>query len=552
MVDGGVAGTARPYPRHVVDGQRVVSFEVDGDQVEVPDDGSTLLGVLRYKLGRTGPKAGCSPQGQCGCCTVLVDGEARIACVTPIRRVNNKTVITIDGLDPDRSASWGEAFCATGGTQCGYCTPGIILRLESLKAQGVEPKDGDTVRKALQAHLCRCTGWQTIVEAWEAFGRVSPQDRDRTAAARRAEIEGGTPQQVHPGIALGRGGFSSDTAPEGSLVAVRDGAGTWHVANSLPAARTAAGKTQGRRTTIDHSWPLEIPPGDWDITLRTTWVEPAALETDAAWCEPGGEPSSIIGNGGAFGSKSDSPVIEASRELATQHGRTVLAVGTREDTVLWGAKRPPVAIGLNADGTGTVRVVACDGIEAAIRSVAPLVNIELVNIDRPAVSASLRAAGWAEVTVALVGLQAKLNHAAHDADPHASASSGRIVSPQGATAEATIEDGRIKVKVRCGQPLDEIVLRSYCIGAAHMAWSWLTSEALTVDSDGVAQDLTIRSFGIVKAADMPEVEVDIDITDDRVPMNGSDVVFIAVAAAGWQASGYRQDWPVGPIVLSKS
>ncbi len=254
----------------MVDGQRVVSFEVDGELVEVPDDGSTLLGVLRYQLGRTGPKAGCSPQGQCGCCTVLVDGEARIACVTPIRRVNNRTVTTVKGLDPDRAAAWGEAFCATGGTQCGYCTPGVILRLESLTNKGVKSQDLGAVRKALQAHLCRCTGWQTIVEAWETVGQDLPQDRDLAAASRRAEIEGRSTQVVHPGIGLGEGGFSCDTAPPGSLIAMRDEDAVWHVAQSLPEAHSAAGKTQGRRTTIDHDWPLEVPPGDWDITMRTT------------------------------------------------------------------------------------------------------------------------------------------------------------------------------------------------------------------------------------------------------------------------------------------
>ncbi len=209
-----------------------------------------------------------------------------------------------------------------------------------------------------------------------------------------------------------------------------------------------------------------------------------------------------------------------------------------------------MAIGLKADGTGIVRVVACPGIEAAIALAAPLVEIELVDIERPSVSASLRAAGWAEATIALTGLQAKLKQSESHSGQDDLVSSGLIISPQGATAEAVIEDGRIKVKVRCGRPLDEIVLRSYCIGAAHMAWSWLTSEALTVDPNGIAQDLTIRSFGIVKALDMPQVEVDIDITDDRAPMNGSDGVFVAVAAAGWRASGYQQDWPVGPIPMS--
>ncbi len=520
--------------------------------MSVPDNGGTLLGVLRYKLGYTGPKAGCSPQGQCGCCTVLVDGEPRIACVTPIRRVNNRSITTIDGLEPERSQAWGEAFCSTGGSQCGFCTPGIILRLDSLREGGTESEDHDAVKQALSSHLCRCTGWQTIIEAWDAFGDDSIEGRDLEAAARRSEIEGGAPQQVSVDIALGRGGFSSDTVPMDALVAARGAEGDWFVAENVPAARKAAGKTQGRRTTIDHGWPLEVPPGDWDLTLRTTWVEPAYLETDAAWCEPGGEPSSLLANGGAFGAKEDSPVSEAARTLANEHGRPVLAIATREDTVLWGPKRPPIAAGIKADGSGVIRVVACPGIEEAIGSVAPEVEVQLVEVAQPKASASIRAAGWAEATILLAGAAALVSdeHVAGEPTKPASGpvTSGPITSPNGASAEARLEDGKIIVSVRCGQPLDEIVLRSYCVGAAHMAWSWVTSEALTVDEDGVAQDLTIRSFGVLKAMDTPPIEVEIDIDDDREPVNGSDAVFVAVAAAGWKASGFQQDWPVGTLV----
>lgn len=524
----------------MVDGKRVLSFEVDGEAVTVDDDGSTLLSVLRDQLGLTGPKAGCSPQGQCGCCTVLVDDEPRVACVTPAKRVRNRSVTTIDGLPTDRAQAWGEAFCSAGGSQCGYCTPGIVLRLDSMKKK-LDGAEGDhnAVKRALLAHLCRCTGWQTVVEAWDAFDDEPIVGRDLAAAARRSEIEGGTPQIVSAAVALGRGGFSTDSAPSDALVAVCNADGEWVVEESISGARKAAGKTQGRRTTIEHGWPLDVPPGEWDFTLRTTWVEPAALETDASWCEPGGEPATIVANGGAFGSKVDSPVTKAAQDLANEHERTVLAIATREDTVLWGAKRPPIAAGINRDGSGVIRVVACPGIEEAIRSVAPDLTVELVEVAHPTASASIRAAGWAEALILLSAIR--------DDQPQST-----ITAPSGATADATWQDGRIDIKVSCGQPLDEIVLRSYCIGAAHMAWSWLTSEALTVDDEGVPQDLTIRSFGILRAVDMPPVDVEIDVTDEREPINGSDAVFVAVAAAGWKAAGYTRDWPVGLDTIASS
>src|SRR5204862_6358819 len=133
---------------------RQVRLTVDGRDATVPDDGASLLEVLRDRLGVRGAKDGCSPQGQCGCCTVLVDGAPRVACVTPLARVADRSVTTVDGLDD--VAEWAEAFTATGASQCGFCTPGIIVRLASTRAD---------VDDALLAHLCRCTGWQTIREA---------------------------------------------------------------------------------------------------------------------------------------------------------------------------------------------------------------------------------------------------------------------------------------------------------------------------------------------------------------------------------------------------
>ena len=123
-----------------------------------------------------------------------------------------------------------------------------------------------------------------------------------------------------------------------------------------------------------------------------------------------------------------------------------------------------------------------------------------------------------------------------------------IAAPSGAVAEAHIDvDGveRVRVRVACGDPLDTTVLRSYCIGAAHMALGWVRSEGIAVDAHGAPHDLTIRSFGILRSRDMPEVEVEID-DDGRPPLPGSDAVFAAVAAAAWRADGYPTEWPTRP------
>ena len=494
-------------------------------------------------------KDGCSPQGQCGCCTVLVDGAPRVACVTPVRRVAGREVTTLDGLAEADRRKWSEALLATGGSQCGFCTPGIIVRLAALDAKltdgttttetpvGIADEERRAVDQALLAHLCRCTGWQTIVEAWEVVRSSTPavsSGRNMTAAAERAEIEGGAGQRVGADVALGQGSFAADTAPADSLVAVLAADGEWVVAERLDQARAAAGKIQGRRTTAGVTWPLDVPEGDWAATLRTTWVEPGYLETDASWCTPTGEPSSPVANGGAFGAKATSPAAAAARRLAREHGRPVLALASREDVVRWGPKRPPVAGGAMADGSGALRVAATAGIADAIAAIAPALRVEEVPLVGPPTSAGIRAAGWAEALVLLAG-------AAGDASP-------TVVGPSSAVASATIVDGVIDVRVRCGDPLDEVVLRSYCIGAAHMGWSWVTSESLSVAVDGSVGDLTIRSFGIARAVDTPPIRVTIE-PDDGPPVNGSDAVFAAVAAATWVAAGCGQDWPVGRDAL---
>ena len=380
--------------------------------------------------------------------------------------------------------------------------------------------------------MCRCTGWNTIAEAYAARFDTSGRTpgRDLEAAERRASIEGSAPQQVGPQVALGQGGFADDAAPFDALVAVPDGEGGWVVAESLHEARSVAGKVQGRHGTVAPGHPVGLPPGDWAVTLQTTWVEPAYLETDASWCAPGGEPASPLGNGGAFGGKSASVVRGAARELADRHGRPVRVLLSREDSVRLGPKRPPIGAGVASDGSGIVRVARTPGIAAAIASVAPNLVVDEVDIAGPSTSVALRAAGWAEALVLQAGARGR-------ATP--------VRSPVGAEAEAEVgADGRIRIRVACGDPLDEVVLRSYCIGAVHMALGWVTSEGVAVDDDGRVCDLTMRSFGLLRAADMPPVDLEID--DRRgSPVNGSDAVFVAVAAAVWVHQGCPPRWPTG-------
>jgi xanthine dehydrogenase small subunit len=533
-----------------------LSLRVDGIDVEVPDDGASLLEVLRQRLGRRTPKDGCSPQGQCGCCTVWVDGAPRVACVTPARRVAGREVTTLEGLDPDTRQTWAEAFTSAGASQCGFCTPGIIMRLAALGTRPGVPDD-PAIERALLAHLCRCTGWKSILEAARiVYGpddppqpraqRASSAQRDLDGAARRAALEGNGAQTVGATVACGGGGFAEDSAPADALVAVPDGRGGWAVAPSLPEARALAERVPGRNSTVALRHPLEVPPGDWDLTLRTTFVEPGYLEPDASWCAPGAEPATPLANGGAFGGKLTSPVSAVARRLADETGRSVRVVYSREDVVRYGPKRPPIAAGVRADGSGVLRVARTPGAVdldrwgRAVASIAPDLVVEEVAVPGPPVSADLRGAGWAEAAVLLAALEASRRGELGTGHPVT------VRSPAGAAATVTVDaSGSVLVSVAGGEPLDEVVMRSYVLGAVHQAFGWVRSEGVAVDADGTVLDLTIRSFGILAARAMPAVEVVIQ-DDARPALAVGDTVFAAAAAAAWLAAGLGSSWPVDP------
>ena len=132
----------------------------------------TLLRLLRDELKLTGSKIGCE-KGDCGSCSVIVDGELKNACIYPARNLDGKRVLTIEGIaNPDGSPNDLQlAFLDYGATQCGYCTPGMIMAGEALLLQNLEPTRQE-IREAIVGNLCRCTGYQQIVDAIEATART--------------------------------------------------------------------------------------------------------------------------------------------------------------------------------------------------------------------------------------------------------------------------------------------------------------------------------------------------------------------------------------------
>lgn len=147
---------------------RIISLIVNGEEHPVTvDDRDTLLDVLRDKLSLTGAKEGCGT-GECGSCTVLLDGWPALACLTLAVGAEGKKVTTIEGLAVNGSLSpLQRAFIDHGAVQCGFCSPGMILSATALLSANAKPSRED-IRKALEGNLCRCTGYNKIIDAIES------------------------------------------------------------------------------------------------------------------------------------------------------------------------------------------------------------------------------------------------------------------------------------------------------------------------------------------------------------------------------------------------
>jgi carbon-monoxide dehydrogenase small subunit len=140
---------------------------VNGDRRDVGVPGHyTLLEALRYGLGLTGSKQGCD-KGDCGACTVLLDGQAVLSCILPVHEAVGREVTTVEGLGEGAEPHpLQDAFDLTGGAQCGFCTPGVLCSAYGLLRENASPERRE-IAEALSGNLCRCTGYTKIFEAVE-------------------------------------------------------------------------------------------------------------------------------------------------------------------------------------------------------------------------------------------------------------------------------------------------------------------------------------------------------------------------------------------------
>ena len=250
----------------------MTTFELNGGPTEASAGHPHLLAALRDELGVTSPKDGCSPSGQCGSCTVLLDGKARGACQISMEKAEGSLVTTMEGLSGDERIRYAEAFAARGALQCGFCIPGILMRTKALLDKAADQGkvlDRDDVARHMGAHLCRCTGYVKILDAVEALaaGEVAvalPQGGIGTNV---------TKVEAHQ-LALGDRDYVDDLFPDGLLHAalrladharadvVRIDTAAAEAVDGVHRVLTAADIPGARRVGIIHTdWPVMIPEG---------------------------------------------------------------------------------------------------------------------------------------------------------------------------------------------------------------------------------------------------------------------------------------------------
>ncbi len=190
----------------------MTEFVCNGTPVTISGAHPHLLSALRDELGITSPKDGCSPSGQCGCCTVLIDGKARVACQTSLEKVAGAEVVTLEGFDSAEVDRMASAFASSGALQCGFCTPGIMVRTKALVDKKGSGLSRDEASRHLGAHLCRCTGYVKILDAVEAIA----QDEIPALGAPGGVGTRGLKYESHE-LAVGRRLYIADMNPDGCL-----------------------------------------------------------------------------------------------------------------------------------------------------------------------------------------------------------------------------------------------------------------------------------------------------------------------------------------------
>ncbi|MFH1463556.1 MAG: molybdopterin cofactor-binding domain-containing protein [Pseudomonadota bacterium] len=192
-----------------------ISFTLDGQPITIGcDAGASALDLLRDHLDATNLKRACG-QGTCGACTAIIDGKARPTCTLPATSLAGRTVLTTRGLSEGEKALYTRAFADTGGSQCGFCTPGLVLRTKALLDAQPHP-DEAAIRRALGPHVCRCTGWQGVIRAVKHAAELRTQPHFPKGMAILG-IGDPSPRRPSRPLVLGEHPFIADRRAPGML-----------------------------------------------------------------------------------------------------------------------------------------------------------------------------------------------------------------------------------------------------------------------------------------------------------------------------------------------
>jgi selenium-dependent xanthine dehydrogenase len=193
-----------------------MEFTLNGERRSVGDvAGRSLLELLRGDLGLRSLKDGCAPEGSCGACTVIVDGRAVVSCARPAERVAGRSVETLEGLPGETRDLWADAFVVTGASQCGFCSPGVVMKAEALLRRDPSPGRA-AIARTLAGNLCRCTGYHSIIEAIDLVAQAR-QGGPHPVPDSRSGIGTRAPRYEGRELALGLFAYVADQAAPGML-----------------------------------------------------------------------------------------------------------------------------------------------------------------------------------------------------------------------------------------------------------------------------------------------------------------------------------------------
>jgi xanthine dehydrogenase molybdenum-binding subunit len=257
------------------------------------ENGASLLEFLRDGCGLISPKDGCSPQGQCGCCTVIVDGRAVVACAVPAVNAAGKSVTTLEGFSEFERETFADSFIAAGGLQCGFCTPGIVARAKHLIDKTPDPDD-DQINRILSMHHCRCTGYVKIVDSIKLAAKAL-RGEAVPELHRGGRVGTNTPRYQARELALGDRPFIDDMAfPDmlhgavllsehpRALVRTIDISKAKEIAGVI--AIVTAADTPGERSQglIYKDWPIFVAEGEETRYVGDVIAAVAAIDRRAA------------------------------------------------------------------------------------------------------------------------------------------------------------------------------------------------------------------------------------------------------------------------------